>query len=254
MKLQQLVEALDAQVMSGDVIGAFDKFAAENCITLSNAQDMTHNKAQKLEILNWFFQNIANVNRIDRLACQVGKDVTESQFVFDFVNQQGEQLVYNEVIRRVWKDGRIVEEQYQIGQTLETPTKTAAKKPSKKAAAKTEKPAAAKASKSTKVAEPKADKKPVAKSAKGATGKTDKLTLIEGIGPKIAELLEKGGIANFDQLAAAKPEAIKAILTAAGSRYQMHDPSTWPKQAALARDGKTAELKKLQTALKGGRK
>ncbi len=169
MKLQQLVEALDAQIISGDIVGAFDKFAAEDCVTKSNAQDITTSKAQKLEILNWFFQNIAHTNRIERSALQVGDNVTESQFVFDFVNRQGEAMVYNEVIRRTWKNGKLVEEQYLLGETLKTPeTKTtAAKTPTKKAAAKPAQPAAATPSKATKKAEPKADKKPATKKAAG---------------------------------------------------------------------------------------
>lgn len=173
MNLQNLVEALDAQILSGDIIGAFDKFAADNCVTRSGDDHTTQTKAQKLEILNWFFQNIAATNRIERAAYTVGDNATESQFVFDFVNKQGQQLVYNEVIRRIWKDGKIVEEQYLLGQTLEAPVKTAAKKPSKNTAAKTSKPAAkapkaTKATKATKKAEPKADQKPASKSAKPA--------------------------------------------------------------------------------------
>jgi len=38
------------------------------------------------------------------------------------------------------------------------------------------------------------------------------------------------------------------------SRYKMHDPTTWPKQAKLAADGKWDELKKLQDELDGGKK
>ncbi len=169
MKLAQLVEAMDAQILRGDIVGAFDQFAADACITLSNAQDVTRSKAQKLEILNWFFQNIATVNRIERQALRVGDTVTESQFVFDFVNRQGQPLVYREVIRRTWADGKVVEEQYLLGQTLEVPTKTAAKKPSKKEVVEEVKPAAAKAGKATQAAEPKADKKPATKTAEPKT-------------------------------------------------------------------------------------
>ena len=169
MKLAQLVEAMDAQILRGDIAGAFNQFAADACITRSNAQDVTQSKAQKLEILNWFFQNIATVNRIERQALRVGDTVTESQFVFDFVNRQGQPLVYSEVIRRTWADGKVVEEQYLLGQTLEVPTKTAAKKPSKKEVVAEVKPAAAKAGKATQTAEPKADKKPATKTAEPKT-------------------------------------------------------------------------------------
>jgi len=83
--------------------------------------------------------------------------------------------------------------------------------------------------------------------------KPDDLKKIEGIGPKIAELMTKGGIATFADMAAAAPEKLKEILTEAGSRYQMHDPTTWPDQAKLAAEGKWDELTTLQDNLKGGK-
>ena len=57
---------------------ALDAFAADNCVTLSNPQDKTQTKAQKLEILRWFFQNIASVNRIERLLETVRSRAVES--------------------------------------------------------------------------------------------------------------------------------------------------------------------------------
>jgi large subunit ribosomal protein L21 len=92
--------------------------------------------------------------------------------------------------------------------------------------------------------------KPAAKTAKA---KKDDLTIVEGIGPKIADLLIADGIVTFADLAGAKVEAIAAILEKAGSSFSTHKPDTWPQQAALARDGKMDELKALQDALDGGK-
>ena len=86
-----------------------------------------------------------------------------------------------------------------------------------------------------------------------ASGKPDQLKKIEGIGPKIAEHLVAGGLVSFADLADASQEQLKQILTDAGPRYQMHDPGTWPMQAALARDGKWDELNVLQDKLDGGK-
>ena len=83
---------------------------------------------------------------------------------------------------------------------------------------------------------------------------SDDLVIIEGIGPKIAELLKANGIGDFAALAAAKPDAIKDILKKGGSRFGTADPGSWPNQAALARDNKWAQLKKLQDELDGGKK
>ncbi|GAB4037263.1 50S ribosomal protein L17 [Spirosoma jeollabukense] len=81
----------------------------------------------------------------------------------------------------------------------------------------------------------------------------DDLTLIEGIGPKIAELLNNAGVTTFAQLADAQDETVQQVLAEAGSRFNVHDATTWNEQAAMARDGKLDELKELQDRLKGGK-
>ncbi|GAA4446433.1 hypothetical protein GCM10023091_39500 [Ravibacter arvi] len=81
----------------------------------------------------------------------------------------------------------------------------------------------------------------------------DDLEKIEGIGPKIAEVLTAAGIATFAGLSEATPEAIREILDNAGSQFASHDPATWPKQAELAAAGKWDELKTWQDELMGGR-
>ena len=96
-----------------------------------------------------------------------------------------------------------------------------------------------------------ATKKAPAK-AKSTAKKADDLKKIEGIGPKIASLLNEAGIITFADLAAAKKTALKAVLTAAGPRFKMHNPTTWAKQAKLAAKGEWTKLKKLQDELDGG--
>jgi len=88
---------------------------------------------------------------------------------------------------------------------------------------------------------------------KAGKAKKDKLTLIEGIGPKIASLLEDDGIKTFADLAKTKVGTLSAVLKKAGPRFSMHKPNSWPKQARLARDGKMDALKKLQGELNGGK-
>ena len=81
----------------------------------------------------------------------------------------------------------------------------------------------------------------------------DDLKKIEGIGPKIAGLLNEAGITTFAGLAATEAAKIKEILAAAGARYATHDPTTWPQQADLAANGKWDELNEWQDRLDGGK-
>lgn len=99
------------------------------------------------------------------------------------------------------------------------------------------------------------EEKPIAKKKPSKKAKTPKedLKKIEGIGPKIAGLLEEAGINSFQKLSEASVENIREILVAAGSRYKAFDPTTWPKQAQMAAKGNWDELKKWQKELLGGK-
>ena len=81
----------------------------------------------------------------------------------------------------------------------------------------------------------------------------DDLTKIEGIGPKVSELLNADGITTYAQLAATSPEHILAILAEAGSRFSHMDPGTWPHQASMAAEGDWDGLTLLQDQLDGGK-
>ena len=73
----------------------------------------------------------------------------------------------------------------------------------------------------------------------------DDLKIIKGIGPKIEELLHTDGITTWQKLGETSAEEIKEILTRAGERFVMHDPTTWPRQA-LDHESKWDELRAWQ--------
>jgi large subunit ribosomal protein L21 len=104
---------------------------------------------------------------------------------------------------------------------------------------------------SAKAAAPKAEAKAEApKAAKAAKG--DDLTIVEGIGPKIAELFISKGIVSYNDLANATEEQLRVILEEAGGVIKSKNPATWPAQAKMAAEGKFDELKKWQEELKDG--
>jgi predicted flap endonuclease-1-like 5' DNA nuclease len=80
----------------------------------------------------------------------------------------------------------------------------------------------------------------------------DDLKRIEGIGPKISSTLQAAGITTYAQLAATEVSRLEEIIRQAGIRIGF--PGTWPEQASLAAAGQWAELKALQSELKGGRR
>lgn len=94
----------------------------------------------------------------------------------------------------------------------------------------------------------------IAKASSNQFGKfkANDLKIVEGIGPKIAELLNNAGINTWAELSNTSTDKIQEILDAAGSRFGLANPSTWPQQAELAAAGKWQELSDLQDSLNGG--
>jgi len=104
----------------------------------------------------------------------------------------------------------------------------------------------------------KSDEESDSKDAKDSKGekkpvKKQDLAKIEGIGPKIAEVLASSGILTYADLAGASMDKLKDALSKGGSSFASHDPGTWADQAKLADQGKWNELQKLQDELQGGK-
>ena len=81
---------------------------------------------------------------------------------------------------------------------------------------------------------------------------SDDLTRLEGIGPKVATILNEAGIHSFSDLANANAADVDKVLDA--HSLQMMDSEGWIEQAKLAAAGDMDSLAKLQEELKGGRR
>ncbi len=93
----------------------------------------------------------------------------------------------------------------------------------------------------------------LAENALGKKIKENDLKIVEGIGPKIESLFIDAGIKTWQNLSQTSTEKLQAILDAGGENYAMHNPSTWPRQALMAYQGKWKELKDWQDSLLGGK-
>jgi hypothetical protein len=82
----------------------------------------------------------------------------------------------------------------------------------------------------------------------------DDLTVIVGIGPKIAGLLAVNGIESFSRLAKSRLEDLQRILEAEGPHFRLANPATWSEQAKLAAVCDWAGLRDLQGQLSRGRR
>jgi predicted flap endonuclease-1-like 5' DNA nuclease len=265
MKIIDGVTKLDKMVTEDKIMQAFEDYFHDDVITYSSAGDRSEGKAQKRDFLHGFFENMNSIDEVTLHDTVIDDDKTFSDFTFKFTNKQNEELIWKEIIQRTWKDGLVTDEYYFEGNISDIRKDVERRiKAAKKQAKEIAKKEAVKA-KAAKIPAPKAKatpkkvgtpiKKVVPVKAKAVTkAMSHNLKLVEGVGPKIEQLLKADGINTFTDLAEAKQTKLQAILTTAGSRFTMHSPGTWPQQAKLLADGKKDELKKLQEELKGGRK
>lgn len=80
----------------------------------------------------------------------------------------------------------------------------------------------------------------------------DDLTIVEGIGPKINELLLGAGVVTFAQLSRRSVDELRAILDSGGPNFKIANPGTWAQQAGLAAANRWSELRTLQDRLNAG--
>ena len=91
----------------------------------------------------------------------------------------------------------------------------------------------------------------VAKDVFGKKIVENNLTIIKGIGPKIAELFQKAGIGTWKDLSETSVERCQEILNDQGEKFKIHKPTNWPLQSEMAYSGKWEELKKWQDDMPG---
>lgn len=235
MNIKKKVAELDKMVEKGKIIEAFETFFHDNVRTHSDAGDESVDKTQKLDFLKGFFGNIKSVDEVKLHKTLIDGSTTYSKFTFKFMNHQNENLKWHEIIRRIWVDDLVIDEYYfnQKWDDLEKQFDAKKEDKPKKKDVKQE---------DSKKKEPKKEKV-----------SNDDLKKVEGIGPKIEQILHQAGILTYSDLSKAKAETLKQLLTEAGNRFKMHDPTSWGKQAKLLKDGKLDELQKLQDELKGGK-
>lgn len=116
MELKQAVTQLDEMVLQGQFLEATEQFFHPNVVVHSSPADVVVGKQGKLEATRLFLDTIGTVNEITLHNQSVGDGVTMSEFTFDFTQHNGNHLAWHEVIRRMWRDGLVIDEKYYIGE------------------------------------------------------------------------------------------------------------------------------------------
>ena len=110
--LQELSNAKNEMVTNGQIIDAAEKYFASNIKTIDFDGTVTEGKQETLKKLNEFVGSIQKVDQIELLRSASYENVSFSEYIFSFEMKDGSKIYWHEIIRSLWENGQIVEEQY----------------------------------------------------------------------------------------------------------------------------------------------
>lgn len=112
---QSLIEIFSSKnemVKKGQIVEATEKYFAPNVRTSDFDGTLTKDKSEMLSKMKGFAGAIAKVNNITLHNTSLSNDVSFAEFTFDFDMADGSHILWHEIIRSVWQNGKVVEEQY----------------------------------------------------------------------------------------------------------------------------------------------
>ncbi len=111
-ELKTLETQLNGMIAKGEMVEATELFYADDCAYQEgNKEPRTGGKQGHKDYLTGFFQTVKTVNGLTLHSQAVGDGVTMSEWTFDIDTTNGP-VLWNEVLRRQWKGGKVVSERF----------------------------------------------------------------------------------------------------------------------------------------------
>ena len=102
----------NAMILKGQIVEATELFFADTATTVDFDGTVTSNKSEMVKKMEGFAGAIAKVNEITLHHASANDSVSFAEFTFHFDMKDGSQVLWHEILRTVWEDGKIVSEQY----------------------------------------------------------------------------------------------------------------------------------------------
>jgi len=110
--LKQLDEQLNAMVLNGQAMEAFEQFYADDVVMQENEKEPTVGKAANRERELQFFASVEQFHGAAVTASAVGDGVSFVEWEMDLTFKGGSRVMLRQVSVRHWKDGKIVREKF----------------------------------------------------------------------------------------------------------------------------------------------
>lgn len=107
---------LNGMTGQGKILDALAKCYADDCTFEEGNGGRRASKQAQHEYLSSFFKTLKAFNGATLHGQAVGRDYSASEWTFDMTGGDGQHMLWNEVLVRRWKDGKVVSEKfYQAG-------------------------------------------------------------------------------------------------------------------------------------------
>ena len=111
-QLNDLFAEKNEMITKGQILEAVEKFFAADARTVDFTGSKANGIKEIIEVQGKMIDAIQKVNEITLHRVGVGNDVTFAEFILDFDMKDGSKIHWHEIIYSVWKNGKVVFEEY----------------------------------------------------------------------------------------------------------------------------------------------
>jgi ketosteroid isomerase-like protein len=112
ISVADLDRQLNEQILKGDILGAFDKFYADDTVMQENLTEPTRGKAANRKNEENFMATVETFHAATLLSSAVNGDVSFSEWEFDYTPKGAARVKFTEVAVRRWKNGQVAHERF----------------------------------------------------------------------------------------------------------------------------------------------
>jgi len=112
LDVASLDRQLNDQITKGDILGAFDRFYADNVTMQENSDEPTAGKAANRKREEDFVASVQEIHGVKLLSSAVNGDTSFGEWEFDATYKGGARVKLTQVAVRRWKNGQIAQERF----------------------------------------------------------------------------------------------------------------------------------------------
>lgn len=105
-------QQLNQQILSGDALGAFEKYYAEDVVMQENEEAPRKGKATNRKFEKDFFDSVEQLHGGKVLASAVNGDTSFSEWEYDVTFKGGQRITLKQVSVRRWANGKVIHEKF----------------------------------------------------------------------------------------------------------------------------------------------